>query len=88
MIELTGALEAAAATTKPGEKMKAIEGLDSDNQKLLMLAQNPFITFGVKQIPEGDSPLFLVGASRSMSDFSTAYWRDHVGRRGWTAVSR
>ena len=52
MIKLTGALEAAAATTKPGEKMKAVEGLDSDNQKLLMLAQNPFITFGVKKIPE------------------------------------
>lgn len=51
MIKLTPVLETVGATTKPGEKMKAIEGLDSDNQKLLMLAQNPFITFGVKKIP-------------------------------------
>jgi len=52
MIQLTAALKKVEATTKPGEKMAAIRGLDSDNQKLLHLAQNPFITFGVKKIPD------------------------------------
>lgn len=52
MIELTKALENAAATNKPKEKMAAIEGLSEESKKLLYLAYNPFITFGVKQLPE------------------------------------
>jgi ATP-dependent DNA ligase len=52
MIELTAALEAAGATTKPKEKMAAIEGLGHESQDLLRLAQDPFITFGVKAMPE------------------------------------
>lgn len=50
MIELTKALEAVGDTTKPGEKMNAIRGLGEESQYLLRLAQDPFITFGVKKI--------------------------------------
>lgn len=69
MIKLTSALEAAAATTKPGEKMAAIEGLDADNQKLLMLAQNTFITFGVKKIPAYGCQDHPVGELEDLTDF-------------------
>lgn len=52
MIELTKALEDAAATNKPKEKQAAISGLSEESQRLMYLAYNPFITFGVKKLPE------------------------------------
>jgi len=70
MIELTSALEQAAATTKPKEKMAAITGLNPDSQKLLLLAQSPYITFGVKQIPNYQEGLYR-GTEGNLAHFFT-----------------
>ena len=71
MIELTQVLENVAATNKPGEKQEAIKDISEETLKLIAYALNPYITFGVKKIPEGD---LLTAKNSDESEDLKLFW--------------
>lgn len=68
MIELNNVLELVKSTTKTKEKQEYIKDISDNTKKLFYLTYNPFITFGVKKIPEY-TPIFDNGSEEDLNPF-------------------